>query len=338
MHHSLITMHYLLPINLFFFFLYDYIFLHIYLCPNNPLSQPHITQHSMGTLAGHLVPGSALALLGLWHIFNTVRAYHLKGPNQFRSSFWHPFSKLIYMELFLIVSFSIFSIVMQVLDYPLFSFAFKLNNYEHATMFLHLVIFAGFTLVTEINHKSDMWFEVSGILAASVFSQELFLLHYHSADHVGLEGYYHWLMQLIVFVSLLSAISTTIFPSSFPSSLVLSISVVFQGLWFINMGFLLWVPELVPKGCTLRLGHGGDSDMHGAVICGTHDAGLRAQALANLQFSWILAGILIFVGCICSFFPKKIAPRAQSIEYERLNSRIAEIPLSVAGFKQVNYQ
>lgn len=227
---------------------------------------------------------------------------------------------------------------MQVLDYPLFSFAFKLNNYEHATMFLHLAIYAGFTLVTEMIHKSDIWFEVSGILATSVFSQELFLLHYHSADHVGLEGYYHWLMQLIVFVSLLSALSTTIFPSSFPSSLVLSISVVFQGLWFINMGFLLWVPELVPKGCTLRLGHGGDSDMHGAVVCGTHEAGLRARALANLQFSWILAGILIMVACICSFYPKKVTPQVQSIEYERLNSRVVEIPLSVAGFKQVNYQ
>ncbi|KAD3066459.1 hypothetical protein R6Q59_019323 [Mikania micrantha] len=296
----------------------------------------------MGTLVGHLVPGLALALLGLWHITNTVRAYHMKGSNHFRSSFWHPFmspsSKLAYLELFLIVSFSIFSIVMQVLDYPLYSFAFKFNNFEHATMFLHLVIYAGFTLVTEMIHKSDILFEVSGIFAASVFGQELFLLHYHSADHVGLEGHYHWLMQLIVCVSLVSALSTTIFPSSFPSSLVLSISVVFQGLWFINMGFLLWVPELVPKGCTLRLGHGGDSDMHGSVICGTHEAGFRARALANLQFSWILAGILIFVGCICLFYPKKVTPRVNSNEYERLNSRVAEIPLSVAGFKQVSYQ
>ncbi|KAI3695561.1 hypothetical protein L1987_78558 [Smallanthus sonchifolius] len=295
----------------------------------------------MGTLAGHLVPGSALALLGLWHIINTVQAYHLKGPKHFRSCFWHsltsPFSKLAYMELVLIISFSIFSIVMQVLDYPLFSFAFKLNNYEHATMFLHLMIYAGFTLVTAIMHKSDILFEVSGVLAASVFGQELFLLHCHSADHVGLEGHYHWLMQLIVFVSLVSALSTTKCSSSFPSSLVLSISVVFQGLWFINMGFMLWVPEFVPKGCTIRLGHGGDSDMHGAVMCGTHKAGLRARALANLQFSWILAGIMIFVGCICLFSAKKVTPRVQSIEYERLNSRVAEIPLSVAGFKQVNY-
>ncbi|CAI9265658.1 unnamed protein product [Lactuca saligna] len=291
----------------------------------------------MGTLAGHLVPGSALALLGLWHIINTIKSYHHKGPTHFRSSFWHPFwssvSKLAYMELILIIFFSIFSIIMQVLDYPLFSFTFKFNNFEHATMFLHLLIYSGFTLFSELNNKSDTLFEVSGILAASVFGQELFLLYYHSTDHVGLEGHYHWLMQLIVFISLLSSLSVTTFRSNFPSSLVLSISVAFQGFWFINMGFMLWVPEFAPKGCTIRLGHGGDSDMHGAVVCGTHDAFLRARALANLQFSWILAGVLIFVGCVCLFFPKKIANRGQSIQYERLHSRVAEVPLSVVGFK-----
>nr|GEU36888.1 transmembrane protein 45B [Tanacetum cinerariifolium] len=295
----------------------------------------------MGTLAGHLVPGSVLALLGLWHIINTIRSYHLKGPTHFRTSFWHPFtslsSKFAHMELFLILFFSIFSITMQILDYPSFSFDFKLNNYEHATMFLHLVIYSGFTLLTELTHKSDILFEVSGILAASVFGQELFLLYYHSADHVGLEGHYHWLMQLIVIVSLLTTLTATMFPSSLSSSLVLSMSVTFQGFWFINMGFMLWVPELVPKGCTLRLGHGGDSDMHGAVVCNNHEAVLRARGLANLQFSWILGGIMIFVGCLCLSFPKKVPHRAQSIEYERLNSRVAEIPLSVAGFKQVTY-
>ncbi|KAL4555720.1 hypothetical protein LXL04_038348 [Taraxacum kok-saghyz] len=291
----------------------------------------------MGTLAGHLVPGSALALLGLWHIINTLKSYHLKGPTNFRSSFWYPFlshvSKLAHMELILIIFFSIFSIIMQVLDYPTFSFTFKLNNFEHATMFLHLLIYSGFTLFTELVNKSDALFEVSGILAASVFGQELFLLYYHSTDHVGLEGHYHWLMQLIVLISLLSSLYVTNSPSSFPSSLLLSISVAFQGFWFINMGFMLWVPEFVPKGCTIRLGHGGDSDMHGAVVCGTHEAFLRARALANLQFSWILGGILIFVGCVSLFFPKKIDLRSQSIEYERLHSRVAEVPLSLVGFK-----
>ncbi|PRQ23347.1 hypothetical protein RchiOBHm_Chr6g0260341 [Rosa chinensis] len=40
---------------------------------------------------------------------------------------------------------------------------------------------------------------VVGLLMASVFCLELFLLHSHSTDHVGLEEHYHWLLQLIVF-------------------------------------------------------------------------------------------------------------------------------------------
>ncbi|XP_057494676.1 uncharacterized protein LOC130779845 [Actinidia eriantha] len=286
----------------------------------------------MGTFVGHMVPGLALVLLGLWHTINTVVDYYLKGSANFVSSFWYPFrgplSKLKHLELVFILSFSIFAIVMQILDFPLLHLSFKLDNFEHATMFLHLAIFAGFTLCTELTHSSGTLSGVSGLFAASVFGQELFLLHYHSADHVGLEGHYHRLLQLIVLVSLIASLSATSFPSSFPAALVLAISVVFQGFWFMNMGFVLWVPALVPKGCTSVR-----DIMHGAVACQTEEAGLRARALANMQFSWILAGIMIFTSCVCLTFARNFRPRGQSSEYEQLHS-----PGSVAiiGFKQAD--
>ncbi|KAL6963931.1 hypothetical protein U1Q18_034938 [Sarracenia purpurea var. burkii] len=283
----------------------------------------------MGTLVGHIVPGLALVLLGLWHTTNTVRDYYLKGSISFVSSFWYPFktrlSKLKNLELIFILSFSIFVIFLQVLDFPFFRVSFKLDNFEHATMFLHLAIFAGFTLCAELTQLSGTLFGVSGILAASVFGQELFLLHYHSADHVGLEGHYHWLLQLIVFVSLLAALSATISPTSFPAALGLGISVVFQGCWFMNMGFVLWVPEFIPKGCAPSMG--------AAVVCLTAEAGSRARALANMQFSWILAGIMIFMSCFCLKLGWNSRQRGQATEYEQLNG-----PDSVAlsTFKQAN--
>ncbi|PRQ23384.1 hypothetical protein RchiOBHm_Chr6g0260741 [Rosa chinensis] len=73
---------------------------------------------------------------------------------------------------------------------------------------------------------------------ASIFCQELFLLHFHSTDHVGLEGHYHWLLQLIVFASVMAALAATCCQTSLLAALVLSISVVFQGCWFMNMGFI----------------------------------------------------------------------------------------------------
>ncbi|KAK4860017.1 hypothetical protein QYF36_015938 [Acer negundo] len=261
----------------------------------------------MGTFLGHLVPGLALALLGLWHTINTIKDYCLKGSGNFKVRFWFPFSgplaKLKHLELFSILSFSIFAILMQVLDFPLdfpyVRFTLKLDNSEHATIFLHLAIFACFTLFADLSHPFDILSVLPGILAASVFGQELFLIHFHSADHVGIEA------------------------------LILSISVVFQGCWFVNMGFVLWDPQFVPQGCTKQLAEAINSNMHGAVICGSHEADFRARALANLQFSWILCGIWIFTGSIFLMSARKYAPRNQSIEYEQLNSKVSDVSMAI---------
>ncbi|RVW61268.1 hypothetical protein CK203_020707 [Vitis vinifera] len=196
----------------------------------------------MGTFVGHLVPGLALTLLGLWHTINTIRAYALKGSTNFTVKFWYPFNS----------------------PFPNLNLCF--------------------------------W-------------SRTFLAPFHSTDHVGLEGHYHWLLQLIVLVSLVAALAATSFPTSFPAALVLSTAVVFQGCWFMNMGFMLWVPEFVPKGCKVQLTFSSDS-MHGAVACGSHDADLRARALANMH------------------------SKAGSIEYEQLHSGVPNVPIAIDGFKE----
>lgn len=286
-------------------------------------------------MIGHVVPGLALALLGLWHSINTIRSYFLKGPAHFTVRFWYPWnsppSKFKHMELYFILSFSVFAIVMQILDFPFLHFAFKLDNFEHATMFLHLAIFSGFTLCAELVQSLHVLSGVIGVLVASVFGQELFLLHFHSADHVGIEGHYHWLLQLIVFASFMAALAATFFPSSLSAAFVLSNSVVFQGCWFFNMGLMLWIPQFVPAGCTMRL---SDDDMLGAVTCGSREADLRARALANLQFSWILAGIYIFTGCIALTLAAKYRPRDFPVEYEQLQSKGPEVHIAMSSFKQ----
>ncbi|EYU42647.1 hypothetical protein ABFS82_14G111200 [Erythranthe guttata] len=285
----------------------------------------------MGTFVGHLVPGLALVFLGLWHTINTIRSYFLKGSNKFVLKFWYPlktpFCILANLDLILVLSFSLFAILIQIFDIQNLRFSFKLDSIEHATIFLQLLIFSSFSLFTELTRLTESMSCVSGILAASVFGQELFLLHYHSTDHVGLEGHYHWLMQLIVCVSFLAALYAAASPTSFPPALILSLSVVFQGCWFINMGFVLWVPDFAPRGC--------DSLRGEAVVCGTHEADVRARALANLQFCWIFSSILIFVASMCIAFGRQCTSRRESIEYEQLSSPGPRDPLSTVGFKQI---
>lgn len=294
----------------------------------------------MGFFVAHVVQGSALALLGLWHTIHTIRSYLVKGPANFTVRFWYQFnttpqSRLKHLELVSILSFSILAFFDQILDFPHFHYAFKLDNFEHATMFIHLALFAGFSLSTELTDSLDLFSGFVGILASSVFSQELFLLHFHSTDHVGLEGHYHWLLQLIVLVSLVSSLAATIFPNNFNAALVLSISLIFQGCWFINMGFMLWIPSFVPEGCAMNLAKPSGHEIIGAVTCSSKEADFRARGLANLQFSWILSSILIFAGIICLKLSRKCTITTNRLEYERIQTKGAtDSALANEGFKQ----
>ncbi|KAF5188892.1 transmembrane epididymal protein [Thalictrum thalictroides] len=306
-------------------------------CPDTNVFYNMISLTLAVDLYGHIVPGLALIFLGLWHTFNTIIAYYLKGKADFHSRFWYPcngFSfKLKYLELIVIFSFSIFSMTIQILDFYSVDFSFMLDNIEHATMFLHLAIYASVALVIELTRLQEvsMWFV--GILVASVFSQELFLLHFHSTDHVGLEGHYHWLLQVLVLICLVSSVAMTSFPNSVLPAFLLSTSVLFQGCWFINMGFILWIPGFVPKGCMVRLVEDGN-DMLGAVTCETEEAFLRARALANLQFSLIVAAIMLLTACLCLTLAGKLITKRQTIEYEQLHRSNADanrIPTDVTS-------
>ncbi|CAJ2679131.1 uncharacterized protein LOC123919005 [Trifolium pratense] len=291
----------------------------------------------MGLFLTHIVQGLALTFLGLWHIINTIKSYVVKGPSNFTVRFWYQISTsqfiFKHLELISILSFSIIAILIQILDIPYFHYAFKLDNFEHATMFIHLALFAGFSLSTELTDSLELFSGFVGILVSSVFSQELFLLHFHSTDHVGLEGHYHWLLQLIVIVSLVAALAATVFPNSFNAAIVLSVSVIFQGCWFINMGFMLWIPAFVPEGCVMNLGgHESGGEIHGAVSCGSKEADFRARGLANLQFSWILSAIMIFAGIVCMKLAKKLTI-VDRLEYERIQSKVVDSSVVNEGFK-----
>ncbi|OWM83764.1 hypothetical protein CDL15_Pgr004195 [Punica granatum] len=269
-----------------------------------------------------------------------AQAFFHKGPDNFKARFSYPlnipFLNLRNLDLVLILSLSILAIITQVLDFPIVKLEFRLDNFEHATMFLHLLVYSGYALFAELTQTAESLYGVIAVLASSVFGQELFLLHFHSTDHVGIEGQYHWLLQLIVLVSFLSAITVTLSPTSFPASLVLAVSVVFQGLWFINMGFMLWVPKLVPNGCALHLGlpaHHGEP----TVVCASKDADSRARALANLQFSWILSTVLVLTGILClKLASSKGTTGKRSAEYQKLQNGSGGdlgLTLSIRSFK-----
>ncbi|KAL3736200.1 hypothetical protein ACJRO7_025194 [Eucalyptus globulus] len=226
-------------------------------------------------------------------------------------------------ELIHVFSFSICAIFAQVVDFPFICLAFQVHSIEQTTVFLNLAIFSGFTLCAEINQKTGTLLEVSGCSCSFCFWSRTYACFISiPMIMLGLEGRYHWQLQLVALVSFLSALAATCFPTSFLASLVLAIFVTFQGCWF-----FLCVPECVPKVWTALSAHTSGELVHGAIICGSGNADCRVRALANLQFSWILAGILFLTGSLCMKLASIYTERGQHTEYKRLLGKGAELPL-----------
>lgn len=266
----------------------------------------------MGTFAGHVIPGVAFILLGLWHTVSTVFSYKtsIASHEIFQSRIWYPIHCFKHMELLSILGFSILAIASDIIDYHSFHLSLSLLGSEHIVIFLHIIMYAFFALVFDlvIDKELGLIHPLLGLLASSAFGQELFIFHFHSADHVGLEGHYHWLLQLIIFISLVSTLGSTAVPSSFMAAIVRSVSLLFQGLWFVAMGFVLWGPG---TGAYSDLGVNND---HESLAHGSAVALNRAQSLANLQFSLILAGIWVFVGFLSLKFLRTVC-----MDYRRIN-------------------
>ncbi|KAJ7299190.1 hypothetical protein O6H91_Y284500 [Diphasiastrum complanatum] len=163
-----------------------------------------------------------------------------------------------------------------------------LNNFEHSSICLFFLLYATVALCASCL-RMQVPSGLLHVLAAFAFSQELLLFHLHSADHMGLEGQYHWLLQLVVFVCLCCTLLEITVPHSFLVALIRSMAVFFQGWWFIQTALVLWIPAFTPTGCKMN-----NEEDHKLVRCNDHTTEMRAKALADLQFSWYLAAIVIF--------------------------------------------
>ncbi|PKA49973.1 hypothetical protein AXF42_Ash017512 [Apostasia shenzhenica] len=250
----------------------------------------------MGTLIGHVAPGFGFLLIGLWHLFNHTKL-HFLNPKGYRSAPWFPAPKLRHLELILIAAGSLASIAMELfigpeghqpLDPDWTIPSNHLHNFEHASISLTFLLYAAAAAAFDRAFPPPPAAEPLTILAAAAaFAQQLFLFHLHSADHMGVEGQYHWLLQLVIAVSLVTTLMGISHPRSFAVGFVRSASIAFQGLWFVAMGYMLWTPALIPKGCFMKHENG-----HTVVRCPSEAALHRAKSLVNIEFSWMLVGVV----------------------------------------------
>uniref|UniRef100_A0A7N0TML6 Transmembrane protein 45A n=1 Tax=Kalanchoe fedtschenkoi TaxID=63787 RepID=A0A7N0TML6_KALFE len=274
----------------------------------------------MGTLVGHVAPGFGFFLIGLWHLFNHIKL-HLLRPNSYKSLPWFPSPRFRYLELYLIILGSCASVAMELfigprshqpLDTDWTIPSNHLHNFEHSSISMAFIVYGVFAvLFDKLKLKSQ--FGLTQLLAALAFGQQLFLFHLHSSDHMGVEGQYHTLLQIVIFVSLLTTLMGIGQPDSFLISFVRSVSILFQGAWLMTMGFMLWTPSLIPKDCFMNLEEG-----HLVVRCRDDHSLHRAKSLVNIEFSWFLIGLAISV---MSFYLGMVRVYGEKNEYWTLRTK-----------------
>ncbi|XP_077242898.1 uncharacterized protein LOC143883436 isoform X2 [Tasmannia lanceolata] len=253
----------------------------------------------MGSFQGHLVPGTLFLVIGVWHTWSSVVRY-VSNPKAFKIRVWSPVvgfgGRLKYMELYVVVVGSFIDLCIELLYSPHFRYFVNgvlnpshMNDFAHSGMLLMFFIFGVVALLNEKTRYLPLPEGALILIIATAFLAEYLLFSNHSTSYKGLESYYHILLLLIISISIISILTATLFPTSFPLDLTCGISITLQGIWFYQIAFSLHGP-MMPHGCNLK-----DNE----IICKLPENEVRGELLANFQL--FAAVLLVFVAVLGSY-------------------------------------
>ncbi|XP_048565935.1 transmembrane protein 45A-like [Triticum urartu] len=273
----------------------------------------------MGSFKGHVLPGTLFLAVGAWHVWAAVARFAM-DPAGFRLRVWNPVGSgggaLRHLELYVIAGGAFLDMCVEVLySTHLHIFApgggvnpAHLNDLEHGGMLLMFFLVGALALLSENTRYLPLTEGALSLLAATAFTAELLLFYFHSTTHQGLEGYYHYLLVVLVGLCVASNVLGALLPASFPADLASGLLITLQGLWFYQTAFTLYGPML-PEGC--------HRDAAGDIECHGHAAGERAEQLADFQlFAYVFLVFAYALGCYAVAAARYGHPDLRAVEME----------------------
>lgn len=258
----------------------------------------------MGSFKGHALPGTLFLLVGAWHVWSAAARYaSAGGPAGFRLRVWNPVDflgappALRHLELYVVAGGAFLDMCVEVLySTHLRIFApgggvnpAHLNDLEHGGMLLMFFLFGALALLSQKTRYLPLTESALCLVAATAFTAELLLFYFHSTTHQGLEGYYHYLLVVLIGLCVVSTVLGALLPESFPVDLASGVLITLQGLWFYQTAFTLY-GSMLPKGC--------QRDADANIECHGHAAEERAEQLANFQFfAYVFLVFAYTLGC-----------------------------------------
>ncbi|KAK4802037.1 hypothetical protein SAY86_000240 [Trapa natans] len=159
----------------------------------------------------------------MWHLFNHIRL-HARSPSSYSSPTLFPTQGIRHLELFLIMSASTVSGPAAHSSGSIPSN--HLHNFEHSLISISFFTYAVVALIFDRaaappavldprKARSRVVLGLTQLVTAVAFSLQLLLFHLYSTDHMGLEGQYHLLLQVVIIVSLATTLIRIGHPRSF---------------------------------------------------------------------------------------------------------------------------